>query len=266
MRTRFCIMLLILLSLLIYNRSVWSEAVQSAPESTAEPAAVSAEDQAVTSVAHEIARLDMRRYSQPVYRETEYERIVNERLAPSLLKAAERAGTVAKTAAKVVGEYVREKQYQKKQDELLQAFYHRLYDESYPLKLSPEEHQRLVSRVEDAYIEDGDDGKYELDTTTFSDMPTLVRRFAGEMKLQRASDGIVDTYYDSGALKTRWRLKDGEPEGPVVTYYEDGEIKTIDIYEEGRRLVRRKYNADGKLEFEQKYDYDASVSAPESVL
>ena len=76
-----------------------------------------------------------------------------------------------------------------------------------------------------------------------------------EILLNRTRNGTVDTYYMNGRLKTRWNLQDGKPQGSITSYYENGEILYIDHYEEGKKMSRKKYDPDGKLEFEQSYDY-----------
>lgn len=88
-----------------------------------------------------------------------------------------------------------------------------------------------------------------------------VRKEYSQLELERTEEGMVDTYEKNGKLKTRWTLQDGSAHGPAITYYDDGEIKYIDLYEDGRRLSRKKYNRDGRLIFEQPYTYEASVVA-----
>ncbi|HTL47536.1 MAG TPA: hypothetical protein VL688_05680 [Verrucomicrobiae bacterium] len=181
----------------------------------------------------------------------------NEKLALSLIKTAEKAGSFAKTVTESIGDYVKEKQIERRQNELVQQFYFNVRSALKPLSLSPSEYEDLVSRVEDVYIRDGDNGA-KLDIVTFRDMPVIVRKEYSEMMLARTQNGQVETYYINGAVKTRWQIKDGKKQGPAITYYEDGEIQYIDIYDNGNRVNRKKYDHEGKLEFEQNYSYDVS--------
>lgn len=194
-----------------------------------------------------------------------YQETVDAKLAEALIKAAEKAGTLAKTVGTSIGDYVKEKQVEKKQEELVQRFYDSLYSLVRPLSLSPEEFRELITRVENLYIEDGETGKLKLDAVYFRELPMIVKREYADMALERTRNGTVDTYYLSGALKTRWQIQNGQPQGAAITYYENGEMLYIDTYEKGQRIYRKKYDKEGRLEFEQAYQYDMpAVSQPES--
>lgn len=201
-----------------------------------------------------------------------YQETVDEKLAEALIKAAEKAGTFAKTVGTSIGDYMKEKQVEKKQEELVQRFYDSLYSLLRPLSLSSEEFRELVTRVENLYIEDGETGKLKLDAVHFRELPMIVKREYADMTLERTRNGTVDTYYLSGALKTRWQIQEGQPQGASITYYENGEMLYIDTYEKGQRIYRKKYDKEGRLEFEQGYQYGVSalpvpaVPAPEGPL
>jgi antitoxin component YwqK of YwqJK toxin-antitoxin module len=171
------------------------------------------------------------------------------------------AEVAAKTIGKSLGNYIRGKVQHQKNIEMLQRFDGALTESMMGLRLSPQERSKLIQSIERAYIEDAESGKYELDQLHFYDLPNLVKKEYSEIEIARTEEGTVDSFNDRGELKTRWTIREGKPHGPAVTYYSDGEIKFIDIYEDGRRISRKKYNRDGQLMFEQQYNYEAPVPA-----
>lgn len=193
----------------------------------------------------------------PLYVNTPFDSaVVNKKLGEALLTAAEKAGSMAKSVGQTINEYMKEKQLQKAQEELVQRFYAymNLYLDGY--RLTPDARRRIMAKVEEIYIEDGATDKYHLDTIQFREMASVVRKVHGDVMLESVRNGDVTTYYISGRPQTRWKLRDGEPHGAVVSYYENGEILYIDIYEQGKKVSRKKYTEDGKLEFEQDYSYE----------
>jgi hypothetical protein len=167
------------------------------------------------------------------------------------------AEVAARTVGKSLGQYIRGKVQHQKNMELLQRFDNALYESLLGLRLTMPERQKLVRSIERAYIEDADSGKNQLDQFNFYDLPQLVKKEYAQIELERTEQGTVDTFNERGKLKTRWTMVEGKPEGPAITYYEDGEIKYIDIYQQGRRISRKKYNRDGQMVFEQNYSYEA---------
>ena len=191
---------------------------------------------------------------------------MEQQLAAALVKTAGKAGNLAKTVGQGISEYVRERQMERTQQELVQGFYMHLESalEAYLIEDSATYHE-ITAEVERIYIEDGSTDEIGLDTLTFREMPDVVRHVYGDILLRRAQNGAVTTYYMNGTPKTDWTLRGGQPHGSVTTYYPDGEILYIDIYEEGRRMSRRKYDQEGRLEFEQDYRYEKEPrSEPEA--
>ncbi len=182
------------------------------------------------------------------------------KLGWALLDVTQTAGTVAKTVKNSltasIGDYVKEKQKQVRQQDLVHKFYVNLDYVIGSLKLTLSDHDELVSRVKREYIEDAESGRRQLDSQHFRELPYIVRKEYADMLLARTRDGEVDTYYLSGARKTHWVLKNGQPEGAVVTNYENGEILTIDLFKDGRKIRRTRYDPDGRLEFKQDYNYE----------
>jgi antitoxin component YwqK of YwqJK toxin-antitoxin module len=170
--------------------------------------------------------------------------------------AKKNASTAAKSLGNSLSLYIKEKQIQKKQQELVYRFHIAFNDLTQGFNLNEAEREHLLAEVEKVYIKDAAEAN-KLDQTQFRDLPDIVQAKYSEMELERTVNGTVDTYYLSGALKTHWILKDGKPHGAIVTHYENGEMKFIDIYENGKKINRKKYNEEGKLEFEQNYDYVA---------
>lgn len=187
-------------------------------------------------------------------------------LSQLLIQVAEKTGVLAKNVGGNIGEYVKEKQLQKKQVVLVQNFYQALDNEASAYKMGPDEYNQLRRGVERLYIEDGTSGKHQLDPIYFRQMPVIVKKVLADIRLPKIKDGPATIYYTNGLVYQQWNFKEGQPHGSVVTYYEDsGEIQFIDIYENGKRLLRRKYDAEGKLTFEQKYQYHippAEVASP----
>ena len=191
---------------------------------------------------------------------TDYAAVEAEMESPieSILEVQQVARTIGKSVGRTVGSYVREKKEQFKRQALLAKFDQSLTDLTAPLQLNSQEYRQFVSGIETLYIEDAVSGKNELDQVHFHELPRLVKIVYAEICLARTQTGTVDLYNLDGSLKARWNLKEGRPDGPVVTYYKDGEIRYIDIYEQGKRLNRKKYDAEGRLLFNQDYDYEIS--------
>ncbi len=186
----------------------------------------------------------------------------DERLAASLWSAARGVSATAKSIGQTFGDYVREKQMERRQKELVERFYVALYNATRGLKLSADDYRMLVNRVEEVYIKNGETSG-DLDAVYFREMQKIVKREYAEIQFLKARDGVVDTYYPGGTLKTRWNFRNGNPEGIVTTYYEDGEILHIDTYSGGRKMSRKKFDHEGKLEFEQVYFEDRQETAAE---
>ena len=180
---------------------------------------------------------------------------INEGLAKILWKAAGGTGSFAKNVGQGFGDYMKERQLEKKQQELVERFYLSLEDSLEVLKVSPSDAAEVTRRVEELYIEDGQTERYQLDPIYFREMSVLVKKIYGDIQFEKTQDGTVNTYYLNGVLKARWQMKGGKPHGSVVTYYEDGEIRYIDVYANGNKIRRQKYDKEGKLEFEQNYQY-----------
>lgn len=195
---------------------------------------------------------------QTYLEEVPFSQTARETLNDALWKAAEKAGGMAKTVGETIGDYLREKQIEKYQQALVENFYGHLLFQLDHYQLTPVEREKIVNRIEKIYIEDGKTGVYKLDVMQFREMPALVKKEYAEITLKETQNGTVDTFYSNGNLKTRWNLLRGEPHGVVTTYYENGELLYIDHYKEGRKISRKKYDSDGKLEFEQAYDYESS--------
>lgn len=179
-----------------------------------------------------------------------------EEIGNPIITMRKTAEVAARTVGKSLGQYIRGKVQHQKNMELLQRFDDALYENLLGLKLTAPERQKLVRSIEHAYIEDAESGKNQLDQFHFYDLPQLIKKEYSMIELERAEQGTVDTFNERGKLKTRWTMADGKLEGPAITYYEDGEIKYIDIYQEGRRVSRKKYNRDGQMVFEQQYSYE----------
>jgi antitoxin component YwqK of YwqJK toxin-antitoxin module len=144
---------------------------------------------------------------------------------------------------------------QQEQKQLLDQFYISCRGLLGPLRLSPGDYRELIAKLEQHYIDDGQKGVPQLELKTFRDLPNLVKVEHADLLRRRAKDGEFPEYYPGGAMKTRWRFKEGKPDGAIVTYYENGDILYIDHYREGEKISRRKYDKEGKMEFEQAYDY-----------
>ena len=182
---------------------------------------------------------------------------------------AEKAGVFAQSFREGLNKQMQQAQLANQQREQVERFYTTLGDLIRPLKLSEIEQRELIRRIENIYIEDGRTGKYGLDPVYLRDMSNVVRKEYSQIMLEQTHNGVVDTYGLNGALKTRWEIKNARPHGSAVTYYENGEIQYIDIYDHGRKLQRKKYDREGKLEFLQDYDYTYSSASlshePENV-
>lgn len=170
-------------------------------------------------------------------------------------KTGDAAKAVKETVKTSITDYVKDKQRQSRQQDLVEKFYTNLQYVSANLQLAPRDQQELTGRVQRVYIDDAESGRYELDSLHFGELPYIVRKEYADMVLERTKNGEADTYHLNGALKTRWTLKKGQPDGPIVTYYENGEINFIDVFKAGRKVRRTKYDAEGKIVFEQNYEY-----------
>lgn len=184
-----------------------------------------------------------------------YQEILGETPIETIRKAGMQATGAAKSVGDALGQYIREKQRQSKQRELVYQFDQEMSYYLSRLDLTFDERRQLRSQVENCYVQDAASGAYKLDQYHFRDLPGLVKREYAEIVKNRTKTGTAETYYPSGKVKTQWTMKNGKAEGPVTTYYEDGEILYIDIYKDGQRLSRKKYSVEGKLEFEQQYSY-----------
>lgn len=195
-----------------------------------------------------------------------YQTTANQKLIEVLWQATEKAGSLAKNVSQTVGGYVKERQMELKQQELVHRFYEQLDQILMPMRLSQADYSELVHKVEQVYIEDAESGAFKLDTVTFRDLPVLARTEYAEMALTRVQNGPVETFFPNGTVKARWNFKNGRADGVVTTYYEDGEIRFMDHYRDGMKIHRKKFDKEGRLEFEQAYDYTVPqvpvVSAP----
>ncbi len=194
-----------------------------------------------------------------------YQTTANQKLIEVLWQStAGKAGSLAKNVGQTLGDYVKEKQGEMKQQELVHRFYDELDQILVPMRLRQSDYVELLHRVEQVYIEDAESGAFKLDTVTFRDLPVVARKEYAEMALTRVQNGPVETFFANGAIKARWNFKNGKPDGAVTTYYEDGEIHYIDIYRDGMKIHRKKFDKEGKLEFEQAYDYSVPSEEPQS--
>lgn len=174
-----------------------------------------------------------------------------------LTTVKETAEQAAKSLGRNLGQYIRGKYQQYKNDELLNRFNATLQQSLVGLPLSAAEKQKITRKIEEDYIRDAEKERPELDQQNFSDLGNVIKKEYSEILLGRTIAGTVDTYDLKGRLKTRWQKENGQPEGSVITYYPDQEIKYIDIYRSGKKVSRKKYDQEGKLEFEQHYEYEA---------
>lgn len=178
-------------------------------------------------------------------------------------KTGEAAKTVKDSVKNSITDYVKVKHKQMRQEDLVDKFYVNLRYVTANLHLTPQDEEELTARVKRVYIEDAENGRYQLDSLRFRELPYIVRMEYAQMVLERTQNGEAETYYLNGKVQTHWHLKDGKPHGAVVTYYENGDISHIDLYEEGKKLRRSKYDEEGRLVFEQNYQYDGG-QVPES--
>lgn len=171
----------------------------------------------------------------------------------AMTKSAEVA---AKTIGRTLGQYVRQKYNVQQQREIITRFNASLGTQLAALSLTPAERGELIVRIEEAYIKDSETNTNQLDQNYFRDLPHVVKKEYSELRLAKTQDGTVQTYDYDGNLKSKWTLRGGIPQGPAITYYSSGEIKFIDLYENGERISRKKYDEEGKLIFEQDYSYE----------
>lgn len=168
---------------------------------------------------------------------------------------SQQANTLARNLGQALGEYVKGKRMEVKKKGIVQDFDIAFDHFTRQLDLDSGEMDYLLWEVENAYIRDAELEKPELDQQGFRDLANVIKKEYAEMKLETLENGSLNTYYYSGEIKTRWEYKDRRPHGDVVTYYPNGEILYIDIYDQGKRLSRKKYDAEGRLLFEQDYSY-----------
>lgn len=171
------------------------------------------------------------------------------------------ADAAARSVGRSLGQYLRGQYQQMKNEDILQRFDAALMMHLSGLQLSPEERRRMIQKIQDDYVQDAESGRLELDQQNFRDLPKIVKKEYAEIELSRTGNGNVPTYDLKGNLKTQWTVNNGVLNGPAVSYYPDGEIKFIDMYKNGRKVNRKKFDPEGKLEFEQNYDYDLSAPA-----
>lgn len=182
-----------------------------------------------------------------------------------ILSVKKTADAAARSVGRSLGQYIRGQYQQRKNEDILQRFDYSLSQNMAGLHLTPEERRRMIQKIQDDYIQDAESGKLELDQQNFRDLPKIVKKQYAEIELARTESGNVPTYDNKGGLKTLWAVKRGLLEGPAVTYYPDGEIKYIDLYKSGRKVNRKKFDEEGKLVFEQNYDYEIAAPAAASV-
>ena len=192
--------------------------------------------------------------------EDEYAVIMGQRPFDVVREAGKQASEVARSLGKALGQQVRNMQIQEKQKVLLERFEQSFSILTRGLALNPDEREHLHFAVEKIYIEDFESGENRLDQFEFRDLPDIIQMEFAEIELARTANGTVNTYNVDGSLKTVWTLRNGKPDGAVVTYYKNKEMQYIDIYKEGRRINRKKYDEEGKLVFEQDYSYELSAS------
>ncbi|MCB9799193.1 MAG: hypothetical protein H6757_00360 [Candidatus Omnitrophica bacterium] len=191
---------------------------------------------------------------------------LNMTLGSALAKAMDAAGNVAKTAGQSVGNYIQTKQFEKRQQEVLEMFYRNYlsYESSYTL--SPKQQDELLRRVEDIYIQESLSESPQVDLIDFTDMRQAVKKVYADMMKGDARDGTFKTYYLSGQVESTVNYENGELEGTAVFNAQDGSLLYIDTYHKGFRLNRKKYDAEGKLEFSQDYPspYDTAIESVSS--
>lgn len=189
----------------------------------------------------------------------------NQSLTMVLVQAAKGAGKWAETIGKNVEIYVEQKQFQKAQTELLQYF-HESFDyhaRIYPL--SDEQRIELRQRVEEIYIREGLEPKYGLDMVNLRDMPLVIRKVQADIQKETAWTETVETYSVTGVREGVWPYKEGKLHGNVLIYNQDGELRYIDTYQNGNKASRKKFDDEGRLEFEQDYPLPGDTSAVAAV-
>jgi len=186
----------------------------------------------------------------------------SQELADLLWEAAKKASSFSKSAGGAVRSYLEEKQKEQRERQIADYFYQQVYQAMHGLRLDYREMRELVWRVEQIYLDEARTGTSRLDFVGLRDMPHVVRKVYGDLVQARTREGEIDTYYLNGAVKTRWNFKNGKPDGRVVTFYENGEILFIDEYRDGVKWRRRKYNGEGKMEFEENYESIPQTAEP----
>ena len=59
-------------------------------------------------------------------------------------------------------------------------------------------------------------------------------------------EGVQETYYENGALKTQKMFSNNVPNGPSYEFYEDGSLKAESVFKEGEQKGKTKEFAQGK--------------------
>ncbi len=249
-KIRFFFVFTLLASLLVAGRFVWADPAPQAANTQAEPPSTPLNSSPASALP----------WQQPQDPSAE------SRLGWALWDVTQKTGDVAKavrnSVTSSIGDYVKEKQKEGRRGEQLHRFYTNLEYVIVGLRLAPPDQNALAERIKQIYIEDAESGRRQLDALHFSQLPYVARKEYAEMLRARTRDGEVDTFYLNGALKTHWVLKNGRPEGAIVTNDENGEIRYIDLYKEGRKIRRSKYDSEGRLVFQQNYDYDLTADEP----
>ncbi len=187
----------------------------------------------------------------------------------AILQTKHQAAEAVKSAGGVFQQYFTDKNIQMKHRQMLDQFDAAFYSMIRGFPLASDERQILKTRVEKTYIDDVASGRNQLDQQAFRDLGFVIRKEYSEMMLAKATNEMVDVYDLKGRVKTRWNIINGLPHGHVVTYYEDGGILYVDTYDQGQKTGRKKYNPEGKLEFDEDYrtafQPRAAVAQPKAV-
>lgn len=62
--------------------------------------------------------------------------------------------------------------------------------------------------------------------------------------------GTVEIYHPNGKLHSRTPMQNGKPEGVSQGYTKDGKLRTEILYQNGRAVHFKRFNAAGKIEAE----------------
>lgn len=180
---------------------------------------------------------------------------LNQTFAEAMNVATKAAEGMAKNLGTNINQYIQNLKLEKKQREILAAFYESYYFHQSRYPLTDSEAESLRKQVEEIYFKEALKAQPEIDLINFSDMRHVIKKVLHDMVLETATDGMYKTYYLTGEEQTSWTYKNGVLEGPAVHYSKNGEIETIDTYQNGYKINRRKYGPSGKLEFSQDYPY-----------